>query len=133
MNDLSGIQTQHPGRISSLIMDQTQTLIDGVPTLDEPGFLQQNLERATILLRESNQHSGQLESQLQMLQLENDRLHLMVEQKKTQYALLEEKKATNELQMKRDIKQLLTQIVYLQQSQQPSYPEQESQKEYSET
>ena len=45
-------------------------------------------------------------------------MHLMVEQKKTQYALLEEKKANNELQMKRDIKQLLTQIVCMQQEKQ---------------
>jgi hypothetical protein len=43
--------------------------------------------------------------------LENDRLKLMVETKKTSLALLEEKKAENELRMKREIKFLLQQVV----------------------
>lgn len=39
--------------------------------------------------------------------LECDRLNLQLEQKKTQLALVEEKKAENELNMKKEIKALL--------------------------
>jgi uncharacterized protein (DUF3084 family) len=39
--------------------------------------------------------------------LENDRLKLQLEQKKTQLALVEEKKAETELEMKKQIKFLL--------------------------
>lgn len=43
----------------------------------------------------------------QNLLLENDRLKLIVEQKKTAMALLEEKKAEKELKMKKEIRYLL--------------------------
>jgi hypothetical protein len=59
------------------------------------------LERATYLIREGTFERNDLSAQIQDLLLENDRLKLQVEQKKTQYALLEEKKADNELRMKR--------------------------------
>ena len=45
------------------------------------------------------------------LRLENDRLNLQVEQKKTQLALVEEKRAGNELKMKLEIKYLLEQWI----------------------
>ena len=41
------------------------------------------------------------------MKLENDRLKLQLEQTTTQLALVEEKKAENELEMKREIKYLL--------------------------
>ena len=44
---------------------------------------------------------------MDQLLLESDRLKLQLEQKKTQLALVEEKKAENELKMKREIKTLL--------------------------
>jgi len=53
------------------------------------------------LIREGTFERNDLSAQIQDLLLENDRLKLQVEQKKTQYALLEEKKADNELRMKR--------------------------------
>ncbi len=46
--------------------------------------------------------------------MENDRLKLKVEQKKTQFALLEERKAENELKMKSEIKFLLYQQCVMQ-------------------
>lgn len=45
--------------------------------------------------------------QLEDLLLETDRLKLQLEQKKTQLALVEEKKAENELTMKKEIRALL--------------------------
>jgi len=44
---------------------------------------------------------------LEELLLETDRLKLQLEQKKTQLALVEEKKAENELNMKKEIRTLL--------------------------
>lgn len=68
------------------MMDQTTTLIDGVPTLEIPNdmaYIQQNLERATFLIRESTYERNDLQVQLSDVMLENDRLKLMVEQRKT--------------------------------------------------
>ena len=48
-----------------------------------------------------------MRDQFEELLLETDRLKLQLEQKKTQLALVEEKKAENELNMKREIKALL--------------------------
>ena len=45
--------------------------------------------------------------QFEELLLESDRLKLQLEQKKTQLALVEEKKAENELKMKQQIRSLL--------------------------
>ena len=48
-----------------------------------------------------------MREQFEELLLETDRLKLQLEQKKTQLALVEEKKAENELNMKREIRALL--------------------------
>ena len=48
-----------------------------------------------------------MREELDALLLEADRLKLQLEQKKTQLALVEEKKAENELNMKREIRSLL--------------------------
>lgn len=49
----------------------------------------------------------QLKDEKQRMQLSMDRLKLQLEQKKTQLALLEEKKAENELELKKEKKFLL--------------------------
>jgi hypothetical protein len=64
---------------------------------------------ATELIRESCNEREMIVQNNNELKLENDRLKLKVEQKKTQFALLEERKAENELKMKSEIKFLLYQ------------------------
>ena len=76
--------------------------------------MQQKLAVATELIRESCNEKEIILQANNELKLENDRLKLKVEQKKTQYALLEERKAENELKMKSEIKFLLYQQCMMQ-------------------
>ena len=59
------------------------------------------------MIRELSVHNLSLQEELDVFILENDRLKLQLEQKKTQLALVEEKKAETELKMKREFKFLL--------------------------
>ena len=68
---------------------------------------QSKLNWALTVAREATLENQSLKEELDSLLLESDRLKLQLEQKKTQLALMEEKKAENELQMKREIKSLL--------------------------
>jgi hypothetical protein len=54
---------------------------------------------------------AQLRDQKQKMQLTMDRLKLQLEQKKTQLALLHEKKAENELDLKKEKKMLLENFI----------------------
>ena len=58
-------------------------------------------------MREATDENFEAREQLDNLLLECDRLNLQLEQKKTQLALVEERKAENELMMKKEIKSLL--------------------------
>ena len=68
---------------------------------------QKKLSWALNLLKEATMDNKNLKEELDQLLLESDRLKLQLEQKKTQLALVEEKKAENELNMKREIRSLL--------------------------
>jgi hypothetical protein len=92
-------------------MDQTATMTENFAQQDELFYLQQKITQASDLIRESCNERDQLAVDYQGVLLENDRLKLMVENKKTQIALNEEKRAENELRMKREIKFLLQQVV----------------------
>jgi len=69
---------------------------------------------ATEVIRESCNEKEIILQANNQLKLENDRLKLKVEQKKIKYALLEERKAENELKMKSEIKFLLYQQCMMQ-------------------
>lgn len=70
-------------------------------------FLKDKLRKADELLRESVIENKDLRNSNQILSLEVDRLQLQLEQTKTSLALIEEKKAETELEMKKEIKYLL--------------------------
>ena len=69
--------------------------------------MQRKLWVASELIREATVENKNLKDELESLYLEVDRLRLQLEQKKTQLALTQEKKAENELRMKKQIKDLL--------------------------
>ena len=87
-------------------MEQT-TSMAGFASSEDIDYLQQRIVEASEMIRESCVERDSLQASNCGLQLENDRLQLVVEQKKTACALLEEKKAENELRMKKEIKFLL--------------------------
>jgi len=62
---------------------------------------------AAELIHEATQENRELKQEIEELLLENDRFRLQLEQKKTQLALECEKRAENELKMKREIRFLL--------------------------
>ena len=68
---------------------------------------QKKLSWALNLAKEATIENKTMREELDALLLEADRLKLQLEQKKTQLALVEEKKAENELNMKREIRSLL--------------------------
>lgn len=70
-------------------------------------FLEEKLRKADELLRESAIEIKNLREERDRIKLDNDRIVLQLEQTATQLALVEEKKAENELEMKREIKYLL--------------------------
>ena len=70
-------------------------------------MLNEKFKWACQLLRDATEENRGVHVQLDDLLLECDRLNLQLEQKKTQLALVEEKKAENELNMKKEIKALL--------------------------
>lgn len=70
-------------------------------------FLEEKLRKADELLRESALEIKSLREEKEKYKLECDRLRLQMEQTSSQLALVEEKKAENELEMKREIKYLL--------------------------
>lgn len=74
-------------------------------------FLEEKLRKADELLRESAIEIKSLREEREKLRLECDRLRLHLEQTATQLALVEELKAENELDMKREIKYLLEQWI----------------------
>ena len=68
---------------------------------------QKKLSWVLNLAKEATIENKNMREELDQLLLESDRLKLQLEQKKTQLALVEEKKAENELNMKREIRSLL--------------------------
>lgn len=78
----------------------------GTDILNVAGF-PKTLAEAELLVNEFALNNQALQEELDEFVLENDRLKLQLEQKKTQLALVEEKKAETELEMKKQIKFLL--------------------------
>ena len=74
-------------------------------------FLEEKLRKADEVLRESAIEIKSLREEKDRMHLESDRLRLQLEQTATQLALIEEQKAENELNMKREIKYLLQQWI----------------------
>ena len=72
-----------------------------------PALIHEKFQWACQLLKEATEENRAVREQFEELLLETDRLKLQLEQKKTQLALVEEKKAENELNMKREIRALL--------------------------
>lgn len=93
------IQSQPLGDISNEINTER--------TATKVSFLEEKLRKADELLRESAIEIKNLREEKDKFRLDNDRLRLKLEQTSTQLALVEEKKAENELEMKREIKYLL--------------------------
>eukprot|EP00347_Sterkiella_histriomuscorum_P020750 403336615 len=104
-------QSSYPSFLhDKIMMNQLGDLANEINTERNNGriiFLEEKLRKADELLRESAIEIKSLREEKDKWRLEFDRTKLLLEQTSTQLALVEEKKAENELEMKKEIKYLL--------------------------